>query len=399
MTTWFVPGRIEVLGKHTDYAGGRSLICATDLGVTATASTVDGRDGTYVEATTDASPDRIVIGEGYPAPPVGHWGNYVATAVARLSANFGPLKPCRIEITSNLPLASGMSSSSALLSAVALVLADHNELTETDLWRQQITSREELAGYLACIENGSRFKELQGRAGVGTFGGSEDHTAMMCGRDGQLSVYSFSPIEHATDVAVPAGLAFVVAVSGVLAEKTGAALATYNSASQTSARLLDKWQSLTGRTDPTLAAALASAPDARARLFAHVKSYNGDAARLRQFYEESFVIIPAAALALGGGNLAEFGRLVDRSMELAITDLRNQVPETMHLAESARRLGARAASAFGAGYGGSVWALVDESAVEDFQADWLDRYLSRFGEREGATTLLVRPSAAARRIA
>src|SRR5271157_5844088 len=29
---WFVPGRIEVLGKHTDYAGGRSLLCTAERG-------------------------------------------------------------------------------------------------------------------------------------------------------------------------------------------------------------------------------------------------------------------------------------------------------------------------------------------------------------------------------
>lgn len=399
MTAWFVPGRIEVLGKHTDYAGGRSLLCATDLGVTATATSLAGRDGTYVEATTDASPDPVVIGDDHPAPPRGHWGNYVATAVARLTANFGPLEPCRVEITSNLPLASGMSSSSALLSAVSLALADHNALPQTDLWRSEIASREDLAGYLACVENGSRFKDLPGRPGVGTFGGSEDHTAMMCGRAGRLSVYSFSPIRHEREVPVPDGTAFVVAVSGVLAEKTGSALATYNSASQTTARLLDKWQSATGRTDPTLAAALESSPDALARLFAHVKSYNGDAARLRQFHEESFELVPAAATALADGDLAEFGRVVDRSMSLAGSDLRNQVPETVHLAESARTLGAHAASAFGAGYGGSVWALVDEGGVEDFRAAWLDGYLNRFGRRDGATTLVVHASEAARRLA
>ena len=34
MTRWFVPGRIEVLGKHTDYAGGSTLVAAVDRGVT-----------------------------------------------------------------------------------------------------------------------------------------------------------------------------------------------------------------------------------------------------------------------------------------------------------------------------------------------------------------------------
>ncbi|WP_220458772.1 galactokinase family protein [Schaalia sp. JY-X169] len=33
--SWFVPGRVEVFGKHTDYAGGRSLLIASEQGVTA----------------------------------------------------------------------------------------------------------------------------------------------------------------------------------------------------------------------------------------------------------------------------------------------------------------------------------------------------------------------------
>ena len=39
--SWFVPGRIEVLGKHTDYAGGRSLLAAVDRGITFTARRID----------------------------------------------------------------------------------------------------------------------------------------------------------------------------------------------------------------------------------------------------------------------------------------------------------------------------------------------------------------------
>ena len=36
--SWFVPGRIELLGKHTDYAGGRSLLAAVDVGHTVSAT-------------------------------------------------------------------------------------------------------------------------------------------------------------------------------------------------------------------------------------------------------------------------------------------------------------------------------------------------------------------------
>ena len=88
MTTWFVPGRVEVLGKHTDYAGGRSLICATDLGVTATVTDVlRPAGGRFVSAVSDASPESVTLGDGYGEPPVGHWGNYVATVVSRLEAS------------------------------------------------------------------------------------------------------------------------------------------------------------------------------------------------------------------------------------------------------------------------------------------------------------------------
>jgi galactokinase len=43
---WFAPGRIEVFGKHTDYAGGRSLVCAVPRGVTIEAQPSD--DGLVV---------------------------------------------------------------------------------------------------------------------------------------------------------------------------------------------------------------------------------------------------------------------------------------------------------------------------------------------------------------
>ena len=57
------------------------------------------------------------------------------------------------------------------------------------------------------------------------------------------------------------------------------------------------------------------------------------------------------------GDLDAFGALVDRSQALAESLLGNQVLQTIHLASSARQLGAVAASAFGAGFGGSVSAL------------------------------------------
>ena len=167
-----------------------------------------------------------------PGLPAGHWGHYVQSVLDRLHLNFGELRPARLSVESDLPLASGMSSSSALVVAVALALIDHNGLRERAQWRADIDGDIDLAGYLATMENGLSFGSLEGRRGVGTFGGSEDHTAMLCCREGQLTEFTFCPIEERRTVPMPAGWSFVVAVSGVLAEKTGAALASYNEASQ-----------------------------------------------------------------------------------------------------------------------------------------------------------------------
>ena len=89
-------------------------------------------------------------------------------------------------------------------------------------------------------------------------------------------------------------------------------------------------------------------------------------------------IIPAAAAALERGDLAAFGRQVDASQAGAEEGLENQVPETIHLARRARALGAHAASSFGAGFGGSVWAMVERDAVDSFGRAWMDGYQREF---------------------
>jgi galactokinase len=106
-------------------------------------------------------------------------------------------------------------------------------------------------------------------------------------------------------------------------------------------------------------------------------------ARLDQFVLETFQIIPAAGDALGREDLAAFGDLVDRSQAAAELWLGNQIPETIALARLARTSGALAASAFGAGFGGSVWALVGTADAPAFLDQWRSRYLANFPDRLG----------------
>src|SRR5262249_46788703 len=100
--------------------------------------------------------------------------------------------------------------------------------------------------------------------------------------------------------------------------------------------------------------------------------------RFDQFYQESEVIIPAVGLALSQADLSGLGALVDESQRGVERLLGNQIPETIELARSARELGAVAASAFGAGFGGSVWALARSSDTPDFLRTWRTGYARSF---------------------
>jgi galactokinase len=295
-----------------------------------------------------------------------------------------------------------MSSSSAFMVAVFLAIADLNDLTGDEAYPRAIHTPEDVAGYLATVENGQSFGALTGDRGVGTFGGSEDHTAMLCCRAGELSQYSFCPVRHERQVSVPSSGRFVVAVSGVRAEKTGAAKDAYNRASLAVRAILDAWRAASGRADGSLAEAVDRGGVAEVREVIERTPIDGFGTsvlldRFDQFVEESVVIVPAAAGALARRELERFGVLVDRSQNLAERLLGNQVPETIALARSAREVGADAASAFGAGFGGSVWALVPEAEVEDFAAKWEAAYRAAFPSAS-PTLLVTRPGPAAVRV-
>lgn len=408
---WFMPGRIEVLGKHTDYGGGRVLVCAVDRGVTVTAQALPdavagpARAG-VVEASTEAFDGTVRLEVGTdPGLPPGHWARYVQTVMERLTSNFGELRPARISMTSTLPPASGMSSSSAVICAVALALADLSGLPQSDLWRGELPDRLALAGYAASIENGKTFGNLPGRPGVGTSGGSLDHTGMLTSEEGMVSYAQFDPMQIIDRVALPPELCFVVGVSGVLAEKTGAAQEAYNRGPALLQTVLDRWNTQTGRSDATVQAAVRSLlvedredlarpvdpADERLEPLRRVASGEGEARRLEQFLQESCLLVPSAREALGRGDLDVFAQLVERSQALAATHLENQVPETIGLVDMARDLGAVAASSFGAGWGGSVWALVQADGADDFAAAWEQRYRNAFPDAVGASMIRTRP--------
>jgi galactokinase len=192
-------------------------------------------------------------------------------------------------------------------------------------------------------------------------------------------------------------------VSGVTATKTGNARARYNRVADSTRALVRAWNAETGRTDDTLADALGSAPDAGERLSRladqGAEEFPGEylGPRFAQFREEVGVIVPGVGDAMRDRDFPALGALVDRSMAMAESALRNQVAETSFLARSARECGAVAASAFGAGFGGAVWGMVRTADADAFVDAWRGGYLASFPHRtEHALWLVTRPGGPAR---
>lgn len=364
-----VPGRIELFGKHTDYAGGRSLLTAVDRGLCFVAA---GREDAVV-TLADLVHGSLRISSD--------WSAYPEAVIRRLLRAFPESKAgADVVFGGDLPQAAGLSSSSALVTGALLSLAAARGLPGHAPFAERVASVEDLAELAAAMESGAPFRDLAGDEGVGTRGGSEDHTAILCALAGHAVQYSFAPVRRERVVALPGGWSLAVAASGVVAEKAGAAQGAYNRVSEEARTLAALARETAGGDAAHLAAALAAGADAPARL-RRLAEQAGLLPRLEQFLAESGEIVPAAADALARGDAARLGELAARSMALAESALRNQVPETLDLVRSARDSGSAAASAFGAGFGGSVWALVEERSAAAFLDAWRGGYLERWPER------------------
>lgn len=381
-SAFFVPGRLEILGKHTDYAGGSSLVCAIQQGFTFVAFPSNAASLTVFDADTQKT--WVFNLRHLAPPPLEAWHLYPLTVLKRLTLNFGPLQGGLIIFSSDLPPAAGMSSSSAMITGFLLAVAALNQLQQHALWKAHIKSVEDLATYASVIENGQSFGGLMGEAGVGTQGGSQDHTAIICSKAGRLSQFGYAPTRLLDSVPMPEAYTFAIGHSGVLAEKTGAAMAKYNRVSARAKTLIEIWNHSQG-TQLRHLADLCAIPNLdlydvwKAILqrphdaFTDVELQD----RLDQFMEE-MRLVKEAVRVLRLGNLTVFGRCAQQSQHMAARLLHNQVEETNTLVAKAKRYGAVAASAFGAGFGGAVWAMVAKSEVKAFLERWQRRYVDTF---------------------
>ena len=401
--TWHyhVPGRVELVGKHTDYAGGRSLTCATPFQMHARSECIAEPvlrvhdRGRKLSAEVALSPSS--------APTRTRWSLYQAAVARRVTRDF-PEARTGVDVTlgSSIPPSMGLSSSSALVVSLTMALFDANGLWETPAWQSVAADELAFAQYCAAVESGAAWGPFAGDTGVGTRGGAQDHIAICASRSGTVGEYSYLPGRVLRRVAWPADWRIVVANSGVKATKTGNARHAYNRVADSVRALVRAWNAETARADETLAAALSSAPDAYDQLLALADRSATEATtapylrrRLAQFREETTVIVPGLADAIMRADAASAGALLSRSQAMAEEALENQVSQTVWLAGQARALGAAGATAFGAGFGGAVWALVTHGGAEKFAREWEASYAAvhRARPSRGRAVRVMTPSA------
>jgi galactokinase len=309
----FAPGRVNLIGEHTDYNDGLSLPFAVADGVTVTATRIAG-DEIEARALDLAEEDRFTRSQ--PERAAG-WRAFVRGAVAELAAAGLTVPAARLEITGTLPRGAGLSSSAALEVALCLALLDD----EPDrLWLAQLCSR---------IEH----------EWVGARSGLLDQLASLFGQAGHALRMDFRSLEV---VAVPLELGdwqLVLVDSG---ETHSIAASAYNARRAECAEATR----LLGVTSLREAEAGAAAvlPSPRDRRAVHVIEENAR--------------VDAAVAALGTGDQVALGRLLDAS-HASLRDLYEaSTPAVERAVDRLRTAGAAGARMMGGGFGGTILALL-----------------------------------------
>src|SRR5947209_5858929 len=123
----WAPGRVNLIGGHTDYSGGLVLPMAIDLG-----TTIIGRRGherVVLVSQDESEPAEVPLDVVDPATISPAWARYVAGVVAEVAPTTGFIG----QVSTTIPIGTGLSSSAALEVAVALALVGDDRIDRTQL--------------------------------------------------------------------------------------------------------------------------------------------------------------------------------------------------------------------------------------------------------------------------
>ena len=311
------PGRVNLIGEHTDYNAGLALPFAIERGVTVTAEPLEG-DRIEAHALDLGEHDAFALDDD---PRAIGWRAFVRGTVAELRAAGHAIRPSRLEIEGDLPHGSGLSSSAALEAALCLALLEDPDV-----------DRVELAKLCSRVENEH----------VGARTGLLDQLAVLCGRDGAALRIDFRDLAIEP---VPLELGdwrLVTLDSGAGHEHAGGGYNERRAECAAACEVLG----IESLRDATSADGLPAPLDRRVR---HVLSEN--------------VRVDAMTAALAAGDLERAGRLLRESHASLRDDYETSVPEVERTVEALERAGSAGARMVGGGFGGSVLALFPPGAT------------------------------------
>jgi galactokinase len=297
----YAPGRVELLGNHTDYNQGVVLAAAIDRGLTISGT---GRADRRIRLSSDELGRTLEIHSDEIAPQVvERWANYALGVVDELTKASHSIPGFEARIRGNLPNGAGLSSSAAFEVATACFLIKLTGLRLPAL---------ELAKLCQRAEN--HF--------VGVQSGLLDQVTSVFGREDHV-VYLDCQTDEVQTLALPSGLALVIAESGA---KHSLIQGEYNdrrNQCRAAATALGI-SSLREINEDGLAAAQSSIDPLLFRRASHVVGENARVFRAR--------------VALAAGDAAEFGALMNASHESSRLNFENSSPELDHLVGLARKI-------------------------------------------------------------
>lgn len=330
MVRWRAPGRVNLVGEHTDYNDGFTLPFALAAGCTATVT----RAGAGWSVRSAQQPADVVVRRTglAAAPEVPGWSRYVLGALWLLHDRGVDVPPLRVEVDGDVPLGAGLASSAALVCSVVTAVDDALALDLGD------------AGLLALS------REVENRV-VGAPTGGMDQLVSLRAEPGHALLCDMRDL---TTRPVPfdpgaVGLALLVVDTRAPHRHADGEYAARRRGCERAAAALGV-ATLRDVDEAGLDVALGRLPDVDLRR--HV----------RHVVTENARVLRTADL-LGSGRLAEVGPVLDASHESMREDFRITVPEVDTAVAALRAAGALGARMTGGGFGGCVIGLLPHDEV------------------------------------
>jgi galactokinase len=348
----FAPGRVELLGNHTDYNQGLVLSAAIHLGVTVRASRNNSPRIT-ISSATNGRRTEIDIRNIQPlrSEP---WANYPLGVILLLREGGFPLDGTAIAIDSNLPLGAGLSSSAALEVATAFAL---RELYQLQIGPMQIAK--------LCQRAENEF--------VGVQCGLLDQASSVFGQAGKAILLDFRSVT-AEPVTLPAEAAILLLESGVPHALTGG---EYNERREQCARAAAAL-GVSALRETTTAAVQAGEMDPLVKRRAlHITGENER--------------VTLGIAALRNGDLQAFGKLMFESHRSSRDNFQNSTPALDCLVAIAEQTpGVYGSRLTGGGFGGSTVSLISRDRAGEISKSITEQYFGRTGV--SSTAMLTFPS-------